>query len=172
MACRSPPILGPGRPMLTFVSVDMAVQLPTLPLFAFNNTYGIKAIEESDYRSVMRLYNSETGCGAALASCRRLATAIDPESIRMSTEASNACTHTAVVCSNVPRGYSLWSSVSDPIRSHSDPRNTKVEITEKYCGCDVEAARLVPATSLHRVSQLSSRAASLGSSEKLHRGQL
>ncbi|KAF2430909.1 putative carboxypeptidase S1 [Tothia fuscella] len=94
--------------------IDMLVQQPTLPLFAFNNTYGIKAINQGDYQGVMKRYGLEDGCANNLAACRKAALA-DPENLNRSTDAGNRCAHASVVCSTVDGAYGMFSG-----RSKSD----------------------------------------------------
>jgi hypothetical protein len=89
----------------------MAIQQPFFPRFAYNNTYGIQAIDKSMRDGVLKIYDTEDGCGAAIARCRKIAAATDPENISATSEAGNACSHAGNVCSTVAGGYSLFSGV-------------------------------------------------------------
>jgi hypothetical protein len=97
--------------MLTSGSVDMAIQQPFFPSFAYNNTYGIQAIDKSMHDGVLRRYSIETGCGPAITRCRQIAAATDPENIAASNDGSNACSHAGNICDTVAGGYSMFSGV-------------------------------------------------------------
>jgi len=94
-------------------SVDMEIQQPKFPLFGFNNTYGIQAIDEGVYKGVTRKWNTEDGCGTGLKACRALANKDDPDNfgIRGTSNAFNLCSHVSTVCSTVYGGYTLLSGV-------------------------------------------------------------
>jgi hypothetical protein len=89
----------------------MAIQQPFFPTFAYNNTYGIQAIDKGMHDGVLKRYNTEDGCAPNLARCRKIAAAQDPENIAPSVDAGNACTHTSVVCTTVAGGYGMFSGV-------------------------------------------------------------
>jgi hypothetical protein len=100
--------------------VDTAVQQLKFPLFAFNNTYGIQAVDEGLYRGVTKRYNMEDGCGTVLPMCRALATQQDPENTGVrnvpvgGNDAANLCSHAVTVCGNVYGGFGLVSDVRIP----------------------------------------------------------
>jgi hypothetical protein len=90
----------------------MAVQQPFFPTFAYNNTYGIQAIDKGMHDGVLKRYNINGGCGEALTRCRQIAASTDPEGIAPTADGGNACSHAGIVCSTVAGGYSMFSGVS------------------------------------------------------------
>lgn len=99
--------------VLMLNGVDMVVQQLKFPLFGFNNTYGIQAIDEGVYSGVTKIWASEDGCGANLAACRAEAAKCDADNIgtRGTCNAFNLCSHSSAVCSTVVGGYTLLSKV-------------------------------------------------------------
>jgi hypothetical protein len=89
----------------------MAVQQPFFPSFAYNNTYGIQAIDKGMHDGVLKRYNIDGGCAQALARCRQIAALSDPEGIAPSADGGNACSHAGSVCASVAGGYSMFSGV-------------------------------------------------------------
>ena len=58
--------------------VDTLIQEPAYPEFAFNNTYGIQAINESTYRATLDAFNRPGGVKEQIETCRSLAAEGDP----------------------------------------------------------------------------------------------
>lgn len=104
--------LSPDESILTSDSVDIAVQQPMFPEFAFNNTYGIKAIDGGTYRGVKSRYNLETGCGSRLPPCVKLAADTDPENLGPVSGSGNVCNHAGTTCQSVYAGCTIESGVS------------------------------------------------------------
>lgn len=93
----------------------MAIQQPKFPLFGFNNTYGIQAIDAGVYQGVTRKWAAEDGCGTNIAACRKEAAKCDADNmgVRGTCNAYNLCAHSSTVCSTVAGGYTLLSKVRD-----------------------------------------------------------
>ncbi|OKL63119.1 hypothetical protein UA08_01255 [Talaromyces atroroseus] len=56
--------------------VDAATQIPTYFEMAYNNTYGLRLINESSYRSAKLAWDSPGGCKEQIEDCRRAANSI------------------------------------------------------------------------------------------------
>jgi hypothetical protein len=65
------------------------------PEFAFNNTYGIKAITEDEYESALAA--SDT-CKRTSATCRSLADAKDPQGVGNQPDVNKACVDAFKYC--------------------------------------------------------------------------
>ncbi|RDI87950.1 hypothetical protein Vi05172_g1738 [Venturia inaequalis] len=59
----------------------MAIQQPKFPLFGFNNTYGIQAIDAGVYQGVTRKWATQDGCGTNIAACRKEAAKCDADNM-------------------------------------------------------------------------------------------
>lgn len=85
--------------------------MPFYPEFAFNNTYGIQAINETQYRSAIA--DSAT-CRNMTSTCRAIADQQDPEGKGITPEVNKACLDAYLYCfSKMHDGY-------DPSRSLFD----------------------------------------------------
>ncbi|KAF2667488.1 alpha/beta-hydrolase [Microthyrium microscopicum] len=110
--------------------IDMETQQLKFPQFAYNNTYGIQAVDQGVYAGVSRNYWSEDGCGTRLKQCRAQAAKADPDQVGNAGEVVNLCAHVLTVCSNVAGGYSLLSG-----RSQSDvTRTNPFSLSPYYIG--------------------------------------
>ncbi|KAF2839401.1 alpha/beta-hydrolase [Patellaria atrata CBS 101060] len=78
--------------------IDLLIQAPAYPKMAFNNTYGIQAIDESDYSSAVDAVESEGGCLDLVKECRRLAAEVDPDNSGDVDRVNQACTDANDFC--------------------------------------------------------------------------
>lgn len=91
--------------------IDFDTQTVTYPEFAFNNTYGIKAINESYYESAIEF--TET-CLNMSATCRALADEKDPLGLGNDDEVNKACAGANLLCfEQMHDGFT--AEVSSPI---------------------------------------------------------
>ncbi|KXX77997.1 Carboxypeptidase S1 A [Madurella mycetomatis] len=75
--------------------IDILTQMPTYPLMAFNNTYGVEIINEEEYNSAL---NSFPQCRSLVETCRSLAGIHDPHAWGNATEVNSACADAYTFC--------------------------------------------------------------------------
>ncbi|KAI4117321.1 MAG: hypothetical protein LQ345_002410 [Seirophora villosa] len=81
--------------------IDLLIQEPSYPEFAYNNTYDIQAINETLYRQALDNFNRpDTGCKALILECQRLAAEGDPDATGDNATVNQACSDANVYCSN------------------------------------------------------------------------
>ena len=85
--------------------IDIDTQMPSYPEFAFNNTYGIKAINETQYRSAIE---SAPACRNLTATCRRVADQQDPQGLGNNQAVNKACLDAFLFC------FSKMHDIYDP----------------------------------------------------------
>ncbi|KAL6241242.1 hypothetical protein RBB50_011921 [Rhinocladiella similis] len=71
--------------------IDTLVQEPSYPEMAFNNTYGIKAINQSIYDTAMKSFTSPGGVRELIETCRALGAEGDPENQGNNATVNDAC---------------------------------------------------------------------------------
>ncbi|KAI9793675.1 MAG: hypothetical protein M1816_007570 [Peltula sp. TS41687] len=71
--------------------VDILVQEPTYPEFAYNNTYGIQVINETIYRQALDSFYKRGGCRDRIVKCQNLAARLDSDESGDSEEVNSAC---------------------------------------------------------------------------------
>ena len=81
--------------------IDLLIQEPSYPEFAYNNTYGIEAINQTLYQQALdNFYRPETGCRALILECQALANEGDPNATGNNATVNQACSAANVYCSN------------------------------------------------------------------------
>jgi hypothetical protein len=78
--------------------VDRLVQWPGYPMMAFNNTYDIKAYNESRYEDVIAALYAEDGCLAQINECRELSLAYDPTNQGFNRSVNSVCQRAETYC--------------------------------------------------------------------------
>ncbi|RMZ88721.1 hypothetical protein DV736_g4038, partial [Chaetothyriales sp. CBS 134916] len=71
--------------------VDTLLQEPSYPEMAYNNTYGIRAINQSTYDTALQAYSQPGGVKDLIETCRRLAAEGDPTNQGHNDTVNNAC---------------------------------------------------------------------------------
>lgn len=105
--------------------IDREVQVPLYPVFANNNTYGVKALSDAEASLIAGQFDAEGGCSEQLKLCERAATADDPDGEgnddrvnRICSNAVSACAELEVPYYNSDRSaYDLASHYADPFPS-------------------------------------------------------
>jgi carboxypeptidase C (cathepsin A) len=88
--------------------IDIDTQMPMYPEFAFNNTYGIKAINESQYQSAVA---SSASCRNLTGICRTMADEQDPKGLGNNPAVNKACLDAFLYCfGNMHDGYNATVS--------------------------------------------------------------
>ncbi|KAL8825675.1 MAG: hypothetical protein Q9170_007707, partial [Blastenia crenularia] len=81
--------------------VDLLIQEPYYPEFAYNNTYGIQSINQSLYQGALDNFNRpDTGCKALILKCQALATEGDPNATGNNDTVNQACSDANIYCTN------------------------------------------------------------------------
>lgn len=100
---------GPAKPIhvdtvgLLNACIDIDTQMPFYPEFAFNNTYGIKAINESQYKAALAAADD---CRELTTECRKLASEQDPMGRGNNPDVNDACLEAYLFCfSKMHSGY-------------------------------------------------------------------
>ncbi|KAF2028435.1 alpha/beta-hydrolase [Setomelanomma holmii] len=78
--------------------IDRYVQWPAYPRMMYNNTYGIKAINESRYEGVIDDLYRTGGCLDQIEVCRNLSLAYDPTNQRFNISVNRVCDAAESVC--------------------------------------------------------------------------
>lgn len=106
--------------------IDLVSQELSYPEFAYNNTYGIQAINESVYKDTIdNFHRPQTGCLALTLKCRSLADKFDPDAYGYDEEVSAACAEASDYClAHVESQYdssrrSLWDVVAPWTNAYS-----------------------------------------------------
>jgi carboxypeptidase D len=86
--------------------IDFLVQLPSYPRMAFNNTYGLKIINQATYNRAMSAFNQKGGCQDAIARCRQMAAQRDPKNQGINAAVNSACQSAIGFCiRDVEQGF-------------------------------------------------------------------
>ncbi|KAI0406966.1 carboxypeptidase S1 [Xylaria palmicola] len=84
--------------------IDRQVMYPYYPHMAYNNTYGIQAVNESIYLSMIDAWEREGGCRDQVAQCIEAAEASDPDNIGINATVNKICSDAETFCSTEVRG--------------------------------------------------------------------
>jgi len=103
--------------------IDLIVQSPFYPRFAYNNTYGIQAISLVDELNAANAFLAADGCQQLASSCRATEASMDPLDVGNSDAVNSACSRAQAYCeSNVVGPYTLSGrSVYDISQNVLDP---------------------------------------------------
>ncbi|GAB7360241.1 hypothetical protein MBLNU230_g8001t1 [Neophaeotheca triangularis] len=90
--------------------LDRQVQWPSYPQIAFNNTYGIEAVNETVFNQMNEAYYMDGGCRDQINDCRALAREFDPENRGINETVNEVCEAAESFCSEGVRDpYLLYS---------------------------------------------------------------
>ncbi|MCJ1448550.1 MAG: hypothetical protein MMC23_009067 [Stictis urceolatum] len=84
--------------------IDRQVQWPSYPHIAYNNTYGIKTVNESTYESMMDHYTRPGGCREQIDQCRALSLLYDPTNQGFNASVNSVCEDAESYCTQYIRG--------------------------------------------------------------------
>jgi carboxypeptidase C (cathepsin A) len=88
--------------------IDLIVQSPFYPRFAYNNTYGIQAISLVDELNAAGAFLAADGCQQLTLSCRAAEASLDPSELGNVEAVNRACSQAQAYCeSNVIGPYTL-----------------------------------------------------------------
>jgi carboxypeptidase C (cathepsin A) len=78
--------------------IDRQVQWPSYPQIAFNNTYGIKTVNESTFNEMINGYYSAGGCRDQINTCRELSLRFDPTQRGLNASVNKVCEKAETYC--------------------------------------------------------------------------
>lgn len=84
--------------------VDLLIQEPSYPLFAYNNTYGLETINKTAYTQAMHAWSRPGGCKDQIKHCRVLAAEGDPQMHGNNETVNKVCKKAGDFCSNNVEG--------------------------------------------------------------------
>lgn len=106
--------------------IDDIVQGRFYPMFANNNTYGIKAISLADEQASASSFLSVDGCQQLIQSCRNTVASLDPKNYGDNIMANQVCKNAFTICNNNVVGpfqnsgrdiYDITQKTPDPFPS-------------------------------------------------------
>ncbi|KAK5303865.1 hypothetical protein LTR99_004320 [Exophiala xenobiotica] len=92
--------------------IDLLVQTPFHPKFAYENTYGIEAINQLEELNALSAYNSADGCQQRTANCRAQEAALDPLNYGNVDVVNDACSEAQIFCQTYVVGAYTMSNRS------------------------------------------------------------
>jgi carboxypeptidase C (cathepsin A) len=103
--------------------IDLLVQTPYFPIFAYNNSYGIQAIDQLTQLNALSSFRGPGGCQELATSCRAQALALDPDSSGDDQTVNDACSAAQYFCqANVIAPYlASGRSIYDITQNQLDP---------------------------------------------------
>ncbi|KAI0472260.1 carboxypeptidase S1 [Xylaria cf. heliscus] len=84
--------------------IDRQVMYPHYPQMAYNNTYGIQAVNESIYLSMLDAWERDGGCRDRIAECINFSEASDPDNLGINPTVNRICMDAETFCSTEVRG--------------------------------------------------------------------
>jgi hypothetical protein len=144
--------------------IDIDTQMPSYPEVAFHNTYGIEAINQTQYDSAVAL---TANCRNMSDICRSMADEQDPQGLGNNAEVNKACLEAYLYCfSKMHDGY------DNKVRSH-DARHLEtiadLELLARPFRHYRFCSRFIPSQVGRRVSQYCRDPAGTGCAPQLYR---
>ena len=97
--------------------IDRLVQWPAYPTMAYNNTYGIQAVNESQYLNMTDSFERPGACKDQIIECRELAAVGDPQNLGVNETVNEVCQAAESFCrSYVLNPYILYSGLSKDMK--------------------------------------------------------
>ncbi|EXJ73921.1 carboxypeptidase D [Cladophialophora psammophila CBS 110553] len=90
--------------------IERQVMWPSYPHIAFNNTYGIKTVNESIYNRMNAAYYGEDGCRNRIKRCYNLSREYDPTQRALNSSVNAICAESEEYCTNNLRD--AWVEIS------------------------------------------------------------
>lgn len=84
--------------------IDRPTQWPGYPMMAYNNTYGIEAVNETIHEQMLDALYRTGGCLDQIADCRAISVIYDPENIGINETVNAVCADAEDFCSTYVRG--------------------------------------------------------------------
>ncbi|KAF1998296.1 carboxypeptidase S1, partial [Amniculicola lignicola CBS 123094] len=84
--------------------VDSLIQVPSWPKFAYNNTYGIKAIDQTSELNYLSDFNAPGGCKDLTTRCRDSIAKNDPQGEGDEEDTNDICAEALTACNTILTG--------------------------------------------------------------------
>ena len=84
---------------------------------AFNNTYGVKIINQAAYTRAMNVLSPRGACHEAVARCRQMAAQLDPKNQGINAAVNSACQTASSACYGSEQGFEASGRSSYDIAS-------------------------------------------------------
>jgi carboxypeptidase C (cathepsin A) len=81
--------------------VDQLIQTPSLPKFAYNNTYGIQAIDQTTQLNALSDFTASGGCRDLITQCRKSMTTNDPHGEGDDAATNKICERANEACNDI-----------------------------------------------------------------------
>ncbi|KAJ5087807.1 hypothetical protein N7456_011423, partial [Penicillium angulare] len=102
--------------------IDLLIQEPTYPMMAYNNTYGVEAINKTLYDQAMHDWSRPGGCKDLIIECRVLAAEGDPQMHGNNETVNKACNQASQFCNEKVEGvYPTYAQRGYYDITHKDP---------------------------------------------------
>lgn len=103
--------------------IDLLVQMPFFPRFAYSNTYGIQAISQVQQLNALSAWNGAGGCQQLTSTCRAQQASLDPLDEGAVAAVNFACSTAQKYCQDnvVAPYYTSGDSIYDISQSNLDP---------------------------------------------------
>ncbi|KAJ9613638.1 hypothetical protein H2204_014793 [Knufia peltigerae] len=103
--------------------IDLLVQTPFHPKYAYENTYGIEAISQLEELNALSAYNGADGCQQRTLTCRAQQAALDPSNQGNVASVNDACSEAQLYCETYVVGaYTVSNrSIYDISQDRLDP---------------------------------------------------
>lgn len=103
--------------------IDLLVQMPYFPRFAYSNTYDIQAISQVQQLNALSAWSGADGCQQLTITCREQQVALDPEDEGNVGSVNDVCSSAQRYCQDHVLGayYSSGRSVYDISQNYLDP---------------------------------------------------
>lgn len=103
--------------------IDLLVQTPFFPRFAYNNTYGVQAISQTQQLNALGAFNGPGGCAQLTHTCRSQQQALDPYNTGVNAQVDDACSAAQYSCENgvIAPYFASGRSIYDISQNVLDP---------------------------------------------------
>jgi carboxypeptidase C (cathepsin A) len=144
--------------------IDRLVQWPAYPTMAYNNTYGIQAVNESQYLNMTDSFERPGACRDQIIDCREAAAIGDPQNLGVNETVNEICEAAESFCrSYVLNPYVLYSGRNYYDIATLDPAPTPPSFYEGFLNQEhVQRAMGVPLNWTQSSSTVSTAFRSIG----------
>lgn len=102
--------------------VDVLIQGPYWPRFAYNNSYNIDIFSLLEQQNAASAFRASDGCQQLTSACRSIAALLDPENLGNNAAVNDVCSRAYLACQQAPSMYySKGRSVYDISQSTLNP---------------------------------------------------
>lgn len=121
-------------------AIDSLIQYYWASIFAYNNTYGLEAFDQTDELNGLGLYSGINGCHDSVVACRTAANSTDPDDEGDVTATNQVCLNAVEACSKIDALYSETGYNVYDIRVENPSPYPPVAYQEYLNSANVQAA--------------------------------